>query len=135
MANIVIFSLGAKKMDVWLSLFFSLMLTSLVSFTIPMVLFFSLLGSLSLISHVDFITVWANSVYENIWMFLTIFGEGSGWIGICTLAVVAAIAGLIFELLSFYRHRILMNRDVLPSWQGQKTAELISKILYKSNNQ
>ena len=121
-------------MNVLLALLVSLILTSLVSFAIPIVSCFSILGSLYLISRVDVIGLWGLSAYENTWQFFAIFGEGSPWIGILTIAFAAAFVGFIFESLNFYRYQILIDRHLSSSWQTEKIVELVSKVIYNPEN-
>jgi hypothetical protein len=119
-------------MDVWLSLLFSLVLTSLMSFTIPIVLCFLLLGSLHLIAHLEVATMWANIAYENTWRFFAVFGAGSAGMGILIIALVGAIAGLIFESLNFYRYQILIDQNLSSSrCQTERLTELILKFIYR----
>ena len=122
-------------MGVWLSLFFSLVLTSSVSFAIPIVLCFLLLGSLTLISHLGVTSMWANIAYENTWRFFAMFGEGSPWIGILIIALVGAIAGLIFESLNFYRYQTLIEQNLSSSrWQTEKVVDLVLKTICRSQD-
>ncbi|BAQ65465.1 hypothetical protein [Geminocystis sp. NIES-3709] len=114
-------------MNIWLSLFSSLFLTTLVSFTTPVLFSTVILASLRVISHIPLLNVWGENVYEQIWNFLAIFGEGSGSIGILTIGFTCAIAGFLFESLNFYRYRILIKHPLNYSWQG-KAPEIISKI-------
>ncbi len=121
-------------MDVWLSLFFSVVLTSLVSFSIPLIICLCLLGSLNVMSHLSLIEGWANSAYENTWRFFAVFGEGSPWSGILMIASASAIVGLAFELLNFYRYETLINRRFSKSYlPSKKVVELVTKIVYQSN--
>ncbi|WP_330202280.1 hypothetical protein [Cyanobacterium sp. Dongsha4] len=116
-------------MNIWLSLLLSLLLTSLVSFALPIVLFTVVLAILGVMGHLPLISPFINYVYAQIWQFLAIFGEGSGIFGILIIAVTCAIAGLLFESLNFYRYRLLINKPLKPLWQKPKTAEIISKII------
>jgi hypothetical protein len=113
-------------MNIWLSFFFSLLLTTLVSFAAPVVFFTLILGSFALVSYFPFTNVWAENIYEQIWNFLAVFGEGSGSIGILTIATTCAIVGCLFETLNFYRHRILLKAN--SSWHPHKVPEMMSKI-------
>lgn len=99
-------------MNIWLSLFFSLSLTTLVSFATPVIFCTLILSSLALVSHVPIINIWGENLYEQVWNFLAVFGEGSSTIGILTIAKTFAIAGFLFESLNFYRYRILIKEPV-----------------------
>ncbi|MGI0482542.1 hypothetical protein ACN4EE_17385 [Geminocystis sp. CENA526] len=114
-------------MNIWLSLFFSLFLTTLVSFAVPVVFLTTMLAGLLVVSHVPLIGVWGENLYEQIWNFLAVFGEGSGSIGILTIAVTCSIVGFLFESLNFYRYRILIKQPINTSWH-KKAPEIISKI-------
>ena len=120
-------------MNMFLSLFFSLMLTSLVSFAIPIAFLFLVLGSFHLLSQFDLL----NMTYANTREFLAIFGEGSAGNGILTIGIVCALAGLIFEGLNFYRYQTLIeqNHNLYSSWQTQKLIDFVSKMMCKSRIQ
>ena len=118
-------------MELWLSLLFSLMLTSFVSFAIPIVFCFVSLGILNLICHLNNVLgLWGNLIYEQVWNFLAVFGEGSAWTGILVISVVSAVAGFIFESLNFYRYQTLIEKK-LPDyhWQPEKVVQIVSKII------
>ena len=121
-------------MNVLVSLFFSLVLTSLVGFSIPIVLAVILLGSLSLISHLDVLAIWADIAYRHICLFLATFGEGSPWNGVMMIAAVCAVVGLLFESFNFYRYQLLIDQN-LPSscLQKQRLADLLSKLFDRSS--
>ncbi len=121
-------------MNVLLSLFFSLVLTSFVSFAIPSVFCVLILGGLNFLSHFDLTSIWSNLIYESTWNFFAVFGEGSVWNGILTIGIVSAIAGLIFESLNFYRYQILIDQNPYSSWQSEKIGELFSKIIFRSKS-
>jgi FlaA1/EpsC-like NDP-sugar epimerase len=114
-------------MNIWLSLFFSLFLTTLVSFATPVVFFSLILATLVVVSHVPLISIWGTNLYEQVWNFLAVFGEGSATIGLLTIAVACAIVGFLFESLNFYRYRILIKQPINTSWH-KKAPEMISKI-------
>lgn len=99
-------------MNIWLSLFFSLSLTTLVSFATPVIFCTLILGCLGIVSYFPIINIFGENFYEQVWNFLAVFGEGSGSIGILTIATTFAIAGFLFESLNFYRHRILIKEPV-----------------------
>ena len=126
-------------MSVLVSLFFSLVLTSFVGFSIPIILAIVLLGGLSLVSHLDVVAiwmaVWADIAYVHICGFLAVFGEGSTWNGIMMIAIVSAIAGLIFESFNFYRYQLLIDQNISSSClQRQKILDMLSKLLNRSSS-
>lgn len=114
-------------MNIWLSLFFSLFLTTLVSFAVPVVVCTAILASLVVLSHLPLIGIWGTNLYEQVWNFLAVFGEGSSTIGIITIALTCAIVGFLFESLNFYRYRILIKQSFNTSWHT-KAPEMFSKI-------
>lgn len=114
-------------MNIWLSLFFSLFLTTLVSFAVPVVFCTAILAGLIVLSHLPLISIWGESLYEQVWNFLAVFGEGSGSIGILTIALTCSIVGFLFESLNFYRYRILIKQPFNTSWHKQ-APEMLSKI-------
>lgn len=116
----------------WLSLLLSLLLTTLVSFALPIIFFTVVLAGLAMTAHFPIISDFSNGVYGQIWQFLAIFGEGSGIFGLLTIAFTCAIAGFLFESLNFYRYRLLRNQPVQPLWQKPKTAEILSKVIYSN---
>lgn len=109
-------------MNIWLSLFFSLSLTTLVSFAVPVMFFTLILGCLALISYFPMITLWVENLYEKMWNFLAVFGDGSGSIGILTIAITCAIVGFLFEALNFYRYRLLIKQPINHSWNQEKVS-------------
>ncbi len=110
-------------MNIWLPLFFSLSLTTLVSFATPVILFIFILGFMAVVSHLPLINIWGEKVYEQVCNFLALFGEGSGSIGILTIALTCAIAGLLFESFNFYRrYRVLSKQPVNYSWCQEKVS-------------
>ncbi len=121
-------------MNIWLSLLLSLLLTTLVGFALPIVLFMVVLASLGVMAHLPLISDLTNHFYAQIWQFLAIFGDGSGLFGILIIAVTCAIAGFIFESLNFYRYRLLINKPLKPLWQKPKTAEIISKVICSNDH-
>lgn len=116
-------------MNMWLSLLLSLLLTTLVSFALPIILFTVVLAGLAMMAHFPVISAFVNDIYAQIWQFLAIFGEGSGILGILVIAFTCAIAGFLFESLNYYRYRLLLNQSVKPLWQKPKTGEILSRVI------
>ncbi len=103
-------------MNILFSFLTSLLLTTLVSFAVPLIAIITLCSVLTILSHVSFFSVCADQCYRQLWSFLMMFGEGSGTNGILTISTVAGIAGLLFESLNFYRYRILFNHRESQEW-------------------
>ena len=117
-------------MSVLVSLFFSLVLTSLVGFMIPIVLAIVLLGALSLISRLDLLAIWADLAYEQICNFLATFGEGSAWSGVIMIAIVSAVVGLLFESFNFYRYQLLIDQNLSSTClQPDKIINVFAKVV------
>jgi hypothetical protein len=117
-------------MNILLSLFFSLVLTSLVSFAIPIVFLLFLLGGFYLLSQFDLLSI----TYENTRELLGIFGDGSVSNGILTIGIVCAVAGLIFESLNFYRYQTLIAQNIYSSWESHRLVDLVSKVMCSSKH-
>ena len=115
-------------MNILLSLFFSLFLTSLVSFAMPIAFLFLLLGSFNLFSQVDLLS----GTYENMRELLAVFGDGSASNGVLTIGIVSAVAGLIFEGLNFYRYQTLIEQNIYSSSQTQSLIDFVSKMMCPS---
>lgn len=112
-------------MNLLVSLFFSLLLTTLVSFATPIVLCTFVLAILAMVSYIPILGIGSDNLYEQIWNFLGVFGEGSGSIGLLTISFACAIAGFLFESLNFYRYHILIQHPI--KWT-KKVPEMICKI-------
>lgn len=96
-------------MNIFLPLLFSLVLTSLVSFVIPIAFLCIVLGGFNLMANFDIFNV----TYGNTRELLAAFGDGSVSNGILTIGIVSAVAGLIFETLNFYRYQTLIEKKDL----------------------
>lgn len=110
-------------MNIWLSLISSLLLTTFVSFTTPLIVISILLGFFAIACYLPFTSLLAEQGSQQVWHFLMMFGEGSGIVGILTIGIVAGIAGFLFEALNFYRYQILFNHPeakwLIQSKSGQ----------------
>ncbi|MGY6530682.1 MAG: hypothetical protein ACXITR_12240 [Cyanobacterium sp.] len=102
-------------MNMWLSFFFSLLLTSLVSFATPIIISVLILVSFYLMAYIPALGFLAEKGYEHTWNFFTVFGDGSGSMGILTIGATCAVVGFLFEALNFYRYQTLVHQP-LPSW-------------------
>jgi len=83
-------------------LFFSLCLSALVCFTIPILLVSSSCGSLWLLSSVPLLTAIAQNTLIQLVGFLSTFGDGSPLGGIILIGVICALVGGGFDLFNFY---------------------------------
>jgi hypothetical protein len=91
--------------------FLSLFLTAAMSFALPVVLFGSVLGFLSLTSYVP--GFWAVSNEGLLYMlnFLGVFGNGKPLQGVITLGITVSIAGILLDIFNFYRYQSLRDED------------------------
>ncbi|AFZ48603.1 hypothetical protein Cyast_2660 [Cyanobacterium stanieri PCC 7202] len=102
-------------MNMWLSFLFSLLLTSLVSFATPIIICVLILVSFYLMAYVPALGFLGEAGYEHTWNFLTVFGDGSGSMGMLIIGATCAIVGFLFEALNFYRYQTLIHHP-LSSW-------------------
>jgi len=110
----------------WLSFLFSLILTTLVGFAIPVIVCVLILVSLSLCTNLPYVGLLAETGYEQVWTFLRVFGDGSGSMGILTIGLSCGIVAFLFEALNFYRYQTLVHHP-LASWLvHQKSGNFLS---------
>ncbi len=110
----------------WLSFLFSLILTTLVGFATPVIICVLILVSLSLCVYIPALGLLAQRAYEQVWNFLTVFGDGSGSMGILTIGFACGIVAFLFEALNFYRYQTLVHQP-LTSWLAhQKSSSFLS---------
>jgi hypothetical protein len=91
--------------------FLSLFLTASMSFALPVVLFGSVLGFLTLTSYVPGFLALSNQGTLYMLNFLAVFGDGKPIQGIITLGVTVSIAGILLDVLNFYRYQSLRDED------------------------
>lgn len=102
-------------MNIWFSLLISLLLTTLVSFTTPMLIFGLILSSLAIISHLPEVAMFGQACYTQVWSFLIMFGNGSGGEGILTIGLTCGVVGFLFESLNFYRYQTLISQPIIDN--------------------
>lgn len=113
-------------MNMWLSFLCSLLLTSLASFTAPVILCVLTLVGLTLITYVPLMGAWGEKGYELVWNFLTVFGDGSGSMGILTIGLTCGIVGVLFEALNFYRYQTLIQQPITSWLLQQKSSNVFA---------
>lgn len=91
--------------------FLSLFLAASVSFTAPAFLVGGALGLLELISYIPGFLEVSNQGMLYIMNFLAVFGDGKPLQGIATLGITLSIAGVLLDLLNFYRYQSLRDED------------------------
>jgi hypothetical protein len=91
--------------------FLSLFLTASMSFALPVVLFGSVLGFLTITSYVPGFLALSNQGTLYMLNFLAVFGDGKPIQGVITLGVTVSIAGILLDVLNFYRYQSLRDED------------------------
>jgi hypothetical protein len=91
--------------------FLSLFLTASMSFALPVVLFGSVLGFLTLTSYIPGFLALSNQGTLYMLNFLAVFGDGKPLQGVITLGVTVSIAGILLDVLNFYRYQSLRDED------------------------
>jgi UPF0716 family protein affecting phage T7 exclusion len=82
-----------------------------MSFALPVVLFGSVLGFLTLTSYIPGFLALSNQGTLYMLNFLAVFGDGKPIQGIITLGVTVSIAGILLDVLNFYRYQSLRDED------------------------
>jgi hypothetical protein len=82
-----------------------------MSFALPVVLFGSVLGFLTLTSYIPGFLAVSNQGSLYMLNFLAVFGDGKPLQGIITLGVTVSIAGILLDMLSFYRYQSWRDKD------------------------
>jgi UPF0716 family protein affecting phage T7 exclusion len=82
-----------------------------MSFALPVVLFGSVLGFLTITSYVPGFLALSNQGTLYMLNFLAVFGDGKPIQGIITLGVTVSIAGILLDVLNFYRYQSLRDED------------------------
>ncbi|MEL6929855.1 MAG: hypothetical protein AAFO95_14615 [Cyanobacteria bacterium J06600_6] len=83
----------------------SLFLAASMSFALPVVLFAAVLGFLNLTSYVPGFWEVNNQATVYILDFLAVFGSGKPLQGLFTLGLTVSIAGILLDILNFYRYQ------------------------------
>jgi hypothetical protein len=91
--------------------FLSLFLTASMSFALPVVLFGSVLGFLTLTSYIPGFLALSNQGTLYMLNFLAVFGDGKPLQGVITLGVTVGVAGILLDVLNFYRYQSLRDED------------------------
>jgi uncharacterized membrane protein (DUF485 family) len=82
-----------------------------MSFALPMVLFGSVLGFLTLTSYIPGFLAVSNQGSLYMLNFLAVFGDGKPLQGLITLGITVSIAGILLDILNFYRYQSLRDED------------------------
>lgn len=82
-----------------------------MSFALPVVLFGSGLGFLTLTSYIPGFLAVSNQGSLYMLNFLAVFGDGKPLQGVITLGVTVSIAGILLDMLNFYRYQSWRDKD------------------------
>lgn len=82
-----------------------------MSFATPVVLIGSVLGFLNLTGYVPGFEEISNLGVLHLLDFLAVFGDGKPLQGIVTLGITVSIAGILLDLLNFYRYQSWRDKD------------------------
>lgn len=82
-----------------------------MSFALPVVLFGSVLGFLTLTSYIPGFLALSNQGTLYMLNFLAVFGDGKPLQGVITLGVTVGVAGILLDVLNFYRYQSLRDED------------------------
>lgn len=82
-----------------------------MSFALPVILFGTVLGLLTLVSQIPGFSEISNQGSAYILHFLAVFGNGKPLQGMITLGITIGIAGILLDILNFYRYQSLRDED------------------------
>ena len=91
--------------------FVSLFLAAFVSFAAPVMLIAGVLGFLIVTSHIPGFLEVSNQGMSYVWDFLAVFGDGKPLQGVITIGITVSIAGILLDILNFYRYQSLQDED------------------------
>ena len=91
--------------------FLSLFLAASISFALPVLLFGSVLGFLTLTSYVPGFWEVSSQGSAYILNFLAVFGNGRPVEGAIVLGLTVSIAGILLDLSNFYRYQSWRDKD------------------------
>lgn len=87
----------------------SLLLTSLLSFVVPVLMLGTVLVVLSAIGYIPGIDILGQIGTEKLVKFLIVFGDGYPLQGLLTIGLTCALVGSLFDLFNFYRYQNIRN--------------------------
>ena len=91
--------------------FLSVFIAACISFSLPVLLFGTVLGFLALVSYIPGFFEVCNQGTLYIMNFLAVFGTGKPFWGIITLGITISIAGILLDISNFYRYQRLRDKD------------------------
>jgi hypothetical protein len=87
----------------------SLVLTTIICFTVPIIVLGAILGICSIASYLPGLMGFGKQGAIIILEFLAIFGNGKPFNGVMVLGLTISIAGVLLDLLNFYRYHSLRD--------------------------
>jgi hypothetical protein len=90
-----------------IAFFRSLVLTTLLSFTAPVLLIGTALVGLSLVGRIPAIEPIAQAGASQILGFLAVFGSGDAVEGLLIIGLTCGVVGALFDTYAYYRHQNL----------------------------
>ncbi len=88
----------------------SLLLTTVFSFTVPLLFIGGILGSLFLLSYIPNLELLGQSGAEQILEFLSTFGSGHPGEGLLIIGITCSLVGAMFDTYAFYRYQNLRGQ-------------------------
>ena len=88
----------------------SLLLTTVMSFLLPIILVGGVLVALSGVSYVPGLDIIGQTIANQILQFLIIFGNGYPLQGMLTIGFTCALVGCLFDVYNFYRYQNLRKQ-------------------------
>lgn len=85
----------------------SLLLTSVLSFLAPSLVFGIILLGLSLSAHISGLAIFSHAAEMQVKDFLATFGSGQPVDGLLVISCTCSIVGILFDSYAFYRDQIL----------------------------
>lgn len=83
----------------------SLVITAIFSFLTPVVFIGMIFVTLILLGYIPQLDVIGKVSVEQFTHFLAVFGSGSATQGLLTIATVASLVGVLFDMYTFYRYQ------------------------------
>ncbi len=82
----------------------SLLLTMLISFTVPVAILGIGLAGLSITSHFPGVALIAQITLQQMLIFLKIFGSGRAMDGLCIIGITCSLVGGLFDTYTYYQN-------------------------------
>jgi hypothetical protein len=96
-------------MSIFTSFLRSLLLTSILSFTAPLILVGIILVSFSLLGYIPWLESWGEAGVKQVLQFLATFGSGHPFQGLVIIGFACGLVGGLFDTFNFYRYQNLRD--------------------------